>query len=215
MSRRENDYYPTPPCASYGLRAWLNRNVGVEGAWQDPAAGYGRLLVDMVDVPALRFAMDVDPRHQSSLAEYCDTVVIGNAFEVPWNAACHIVMNPPFNELEGFHRRGHDHARGHDRVVCMLTRTGYWQAAARNVLPRPDHLLLMTWRPSFDGTGQTDSYSYCWAVWDGAIADDELKTRCQVSWIERPPVPAEAVVWHRVLAAHAGATFEPAQGALL
>lgn len=215
MTRRPNDFYPTPPCASIALREWLERVPAYRGTleehWQDPAAGYGQLLQDLVDEPRQRSAIELDDRQRRRLGHHCHEVIIGDALEQDWDPASHIVMNPPFNQLEAFHRRGAEHADRNKRVVIMLTRTGYWQAAARNVLPRPDRLLLLTWRPSFDGSGRTDSFSYCWALWDRRYHMREPA----VSWLERPSVSRGAIDAHRYLAEHAGEHFDPSQAQLL
>lgn len=213
MSRRYADYYPTPPCAGMALRRWLAEYCPRElemDDWLDPAAGPGLLLEYVVPMRRQRRAIELQEEFIKELLSRVEVPRWTNALSAPWDGAEHIVMNPPFALATEFIKRGLEHIAETGGLLCALLRTGWLQAAARLEVPLPSHLLLLTWRPSFDGSGQTDTFSYAWMVWD-ATNRSQLHL---LDRLERPPVPAELAETHQRLAT-IGASVKPPQGVLL
>lgn len=76
-----------------------------------------------------------------------------------------IITNPPFSLAMEFILRS---LATYSRFVVMLLRLNYLGSAKRHSFLRqcaPDIYVLPD-RPSFKGTGETDSIEYAWFVWD-------------------------------------------------
>ena len=76
-----------------------------------------------------------------------------------------IVTNPPFNVAEPFIRT----AASYGVPFAMLLKSTYWHAATRAKLfaeTRPEMVIAMTWRPSFDlRRGTSPTMDVIWTVW--------------------------------------------------
>lgn len=216
--RQTTDCYLTPPCAALALRRWLDPRCGEvldRGRWLDPFAGAGRLLHWVVGahVGALirSHAFELERRWLPELTEsiggsrvrLCDSMALAD-WSVHRGEQPHIVTNPPYGVADEALARLHAHARTHHRWVAALTRTDWWQHPERDEV-RPDHLLMLAWRPAFGfrrekKTGKvvlgTDRFTgYTWAVW-APIATG----RTELHWLERPLVAKALVAEHKRLA---------------
>jgi len=171
--RREADYYPTPPCAGVALRHWcVGRGMldAFSGVVCDPAAGAGALF-KWLDVPhADRRAIELREDAALHLADSVphEHITIGDALTTPWPAGTTtLVMNPPFNALDAFLSRCAElwPTLPDLRYTFILTPTQWWQASSRLKYPRPDHILMLTWRAPFMGKGAAP-WDTMWCVYE-------------------------------------------------
>lgn len=196
MARRDADFYPTTPCAGIAVRRWLAERYPhhlVGGTWLDPAAGPGLLLEYVVPLRYKRKGIELQECFAGELHHRAAVAITDNALNLAWFAD-NVLMNPPFSLATEFVRAGLTHTRRTGGLLVALLRTGWLQAASRLDVPLPTHLLLLTWRPSFDGSGQTDTFSYAWMIWDPA---EQLHF---VERLTRPLVPAAMLAEHQRLA---------------
>lgn len=226
--RNPTDAYLTPACAALVLRRWFRRHAPealLGGHWADIFAGAGTLLEWAVGslvhpdiglellVPRSRLHADeLDPRWRPELlARFNERQVrTRDSFEAArWDVCAglvvpHIVTNPPYVRTPEAIVRLAQHARAHRRWCAALLRTDWWQHPERH-LWRPDHFLLLEWRPAFGfrtekGTGKvvlsTDRYTgYVWAVWSPVETG-----RCELEFLEKPSVPEALRLEHRRVA---------------
>lgn len=216
--RHPMDCWLTPPCAARALCAWLCDRPAWDGAepFLDPFAGPGTLLPwAMPDVP--HFAFEMDARWGPELRAHIpamNTRLGRDSLQMEWlvRGHCpHIVTNPPFGRIRIAVEMAADHARTNKRWACMLMRTDWWQHPDRSHL-RPDHMLLLEWRPVFGlnrhGKFGSDYAGYAWCVWAPSPTGE-----CHTEWLARPEVPKELVAEHRRLARIAHEMGREAQGA--
>lgn len=215
-ARSPTDAYLSPPCAALALRAWLRRvapDAVQVGHWLDPFAGAGTLLEWTVGTTRSRHhAVELDERWRPELAERFEAhnLRLADAFGLPDWSVCagfvqpHIVTNPPYGRTPEAIVRLAQHARTQGRWCAALLRTDWWQHPERH-LWRPDHFLLLEWRPAFGfreekSTGKvvlsTDRFTgYVWAVWSPFPG-----RRAELEFLSRPEVPDELRAEHRRLA---------------
>ena len=200
MSRRELDYYPTPPDAVDALHGWLRRAgwLGTGPGWMDPAAGFGGLLEGL---PGLRHAIELDASRERDLLDVADEVTIGDALAVEWPRAACIVANPPFNRLDEFMARIWEHVThpgNGQAIACVLTRLQWLDEGDRAAKWTPGMVLRMPWRQSFTGDGRADSTTHCWLVY-GTVGRSTA-----VEWLPRPLVSDERWARFRALTRRSG-----------
>lgn len=217
MSANPYDCWLTPPCAALALRWWLTyRDLGLE-PWLDPFAGPGSLVSWGVPLGREQFGFELDTRWERELRACVNAYsfrVGRDSFALDWSVrgqVPHIISNPPFSRTLDAVERARDHAFNRQRWACLLMRTDWWQHPNRSRM-RPDHMLLLEWRPVFGlnrhGKFGTDYAGYAWCVWV-PIATGE----CRVEWLARPAVPKELVAEHRRLARLAHQMGHEAPGA--
>ena len=202
MSRRERDFYPTPPDAVAALmQASWPRNVLSHQRWLDPAAGAGALLRSVgAGVHDGRYAIELFDGFRDQLAEVADEVVIGDALAMDWPDGCNIIANPPFSLLEPFVQRIVDYCKQWKTIGICLTRLQWLDdGAGRHRRFRPDQVLRMPWRISFDGRG-TESTTHCWLVWWRMELHPTVTT-----WLDRPKVSDEDWERHQAMVEQSGA----------
>ena len=76
-----------------------------------------------------------------------------------------IITNPPFSLAQEFLDKSLEEAD----VVIYLLRLGFLESINRkefNTNNPPDHLVVLSKRPSFTGNGKTDSAAYAWFIYD-------------------------------------------------
>lgn len=204
-----NDCFLTPPCAAYAINGWLQEHdAGILDHWLDPFAGPGTLLV--WGAPSALgmglHAFELDARWERELRTRISPLSIRvgrDSFQMEWlvwgPVKPHVLSNPPFGSIRLAVEMALDHAREHQRWACLLVRTDWWQHAGRSHL-RPDHMLMLEWRPVFGlnrhGKFGTDYAGYAWCVWSPTPSGE-----CRMEWLARPEdVPKEMVAEHRRLA---------------
>lgn len=146
--RRASDDYQTPLWAVHAILPYF--------AWDDihtflePCKGDGHIFKSLPkgvkktwrELSQGRDYLDYDPKTEFDL----------------------IITNPPFSLAMDFLER----SLGQARTVAYLLRVNWLGSIDRrdfwNLNP-PDHMLVLTPRPSFTG-GSTDATEYAWFIWD-------------------------------------------------
>lgn len=177
-SRRELDFYPTPPEVTLALMNFLHQTEilqpGREIVWE-PACGDGA-MAEVINASGHHvYASDI--RHTGygmGGTDYLLTKATANAT---------IITNPPFNQSEQFIRK----ALEQDEAYCVafLLKSQYWHAAKRTKLFHlypPFYVLPLNWRPDFMGgeRGGAPTMECLWTVWMQGQTD----TRYRI--LERP-----------------------------
>ncbi len=154
FGRNEADFYPTPPeCTLALLEHW----PAPKRIWE-PACGDG--AISRVLREAGRDVVSSD-LHDRGYGDWT-----GDFLNDPPKARFDaIVTNPPFNVAEPFIRTAASFAV----PFAMLLKSTYWHAATRTKLfeeTRPEMVIAMTWRPSFDlRRGTSPTMDVIWTVW--------------------------------------------------
>lgn len=155
-TRRELDYYPTPPEATQALLPHIAdwpRSVWEpccgDGAMSKvlEAAGYDVLSTDLVD-----------RGYGAGKEDFFE-------FVFPFAPYLSVVTNPPFNRADDFIQ--HACAIGVERMALLL-KINFWNAAKRlNAWGtwRPRMILPFTWRLDFTGAGSPHT-DCMWVLWD-------------------------------------------------
>lgn len=222
-ARHPMDCYITPPEAAMALGVWLSVDCWFvehdEGLskplWLDPFAGPGTLIPWMTGLPGgepdpNHFAFELDMRWAEEQRAYVlgtnqrlghDSLKIG--WTVRGGQAPHIATNIPFGETSKALARCRQHAYGHGRYAAVLMRTDWWQHRERSRL-RPDHMLMLEWRPAFgyrwDKKAQrlvwsTDYAGYVWCVYEPTPTG-----KTELEFLARPKVPKALSDEHKRLA---------------
>ena len=163
-TRRELDFYPTPPDVTHALMRFLDLEPCI--VWE-PACGDGA----MAEV----------------LKKYTPTVLCSDLRETGYGEGgvdflaerrdCGaIITNPPFNVSEDFIR----HALTQADVVAMVLKSQYWHAKKRTALfteHPPAWVLPLTWRPDFMGgeRGGAPTMEVHWTVWVHGDTDTKYR----------------------------------------
>lgn len=217
--RQATDSYLTPACAALALRRWLDERApeALSGMhWLDPFAGAGTLLRWVVGDDAgshlrshafelqARWRPELEARLTPARVRTCDSMALADWSVRGGQVQPHVITNPPYVVTDDAVARLHAHARTHHRWVAALTRTDWWQHAGRDEV-RPDHLLMLAWRPAFGfrrdkATGKlvlgTDRFTgYVWSIWAPVAS-----TATELHWVERPFVAPALRDEHRTLA---------------
>jgi hypothetical protein len=209
--RNPRDCYLTTSCAAMAIGDWFRRwapAVETGDDVLDPFAGAGTLL-EWAGVPKLRaHAFEIDDCWAPELRSRIPAVNLRigrDSLAMPWmvaGRAPHIATNNPYGVTRESVERLQAHAYEHRRWSAALLRTDWWQHEGRSQY-RPDHFLMLEWRPSFafrvDKHGKlgkgTDQAGYVWAVW----APERTGT-CLTEFLARPVVPAAWKAEHKRLA---------------
>jgi len=152
-----------------------------KGRWLEPGAGEGNILRGIdewfqdhsarLSEPIERPIMDACELREDCLPHlepYCEIVQIGNYFKMgppPDQEYTLIGTNPPFRLAMEFILTS---LKANTRFVTMLLRLNYVGSVQRHDFFRchaPDIFVLPN-RPSYKGTGETDSIEYAWFFWD-------------------------------------------------
>ena len=166
MTRRENDYYATPPGA---VDEMLRELVLPWGYVCDPAAGDGALL----DAAAAEYgpgrgylAIEIDrdrtPNHHVLYADY---LTLPRSEEPP----ALFLSNPPYSLAQEFVTKMLSE-RGKDTIVAVLLRLNFLGSQKRHnwwkATGAPSALRVVSKRPSFTDDGKTDMTEYAWYIWN-------------------------------------------------
>lgn len=177
--RSPSDNYPTPCWSTTRfLEAFVPKYHAQldESLWLEPGAGEGNMIYAVQEY--FRSTGQPIPTFDAAeLREECReplqklgvrTVQIGDFFKDgppspgPYDM---VLTNPPFSLAMEFILRS---LQADTRFVAMLLRLNYLGSKKRHDFFRlnaPD-LYVIPNRPSFKGTGETDSIEYAWFVWD-------------------------------------------------
>ena len=174
MTRRENDYYPTPPAAVDELLRELTPLR--PGYVCDPAAGDGALLRVALDAGldvlgyeingklALDADMHIDPERGGVILD--DYLKVDRSVHP---APALFLSNPPYSLAQEFITKMLLE-RGADTIVAVLLRLNFLGSQRRHswwkATGAPSALRVVSKRPSFTGNGKTDMTEYAWYIWD-------------------------------------------------
>lgn len=155
FGRNEADFYPTPPeCTLALLEYW----TPPKGTIWEPACGDGAISRVLRDADHYTLSSDL---HDRGYGDWTGDFLTAEPMYEP-DA---IVTNPPFNLAEKFIRR----AAWFQVPFAMLLKSTYWHAAKRAKLfeeTRPEMVIAMTWRPSFDlRRGTSPTMDVIWTAW--------------------------------------------------
>lgn len=165
-SRRELDFYPTPPDATHALMRFLDlpkmqiwEPACGDGAMSRVIEGYGHDVIS-TDIRETGYGMGG--------VDFLASNTRGNEA---------IITNPPFNLSEQFIRHAFTL---NARIVAMLLKSQYWHAAKRRALFErypPAYVLPLTWRPDFMGgeRGGAPTMEVCWTVWIQGDTDTKYR----------------------------------------
>jgi hypothetical protein len=183
MSRREHDYYPTPPHAVRALLTACPR-LPTMGLVLEPAVGDAAILraiesarpherrawvtCDIRDVSTLHWT---DPRSQVETARrhvHGDFLAMGESDLAPMLGAAPptlIITNPPFSHTLPFAAKCLEIAAGCSWTALLLP-LGFLESDGRAAFltRHPPDIYVFATRPRFIGTG-TDSTGCAWYVW--------------------------------------------------
>lgn len=214
-TRNKLDAYLSPPSAALALRYWLLERfpASIGEHWLDPFAGPGTLLDwTLAGQRARLHAFEMDARWRGELTSRIDPLRVRTCDSfalVDWTVlagaiAPHLVTNKPFARTPEAIVRMVSHARTLQRLAAGLMRTDWWQHPQRSAM-RPDHMLMLDWRPAFGWrwdkktarlVWSTDRFTgYVWAVWAPTPTG-----RTELEWLDRPEVPPDLVAEHKRLA---------------
>lgn len=154
FGRNEADFYPTPPeCTLALLEHWTPVNI----VWE-PACGDGAISRVLSDAGYATVSTDL---HNRGYGDWTADFLVDR----PPATFGSIVTNPPFSLAEKFIRR----AASFGVPFAMLVKSTYWHAATRAKIfeeTRPEMVIAMTWRPSFDlRRGTSPTMDVIWTVW--------------------------------------------------
>lgn len=164
MSRRDLDYYPTPPDVT---RAILDTLAPQPGAVVlDPSCGDGAIL----DVASERWCVtrgiELDSSRASTALAKGHAVTAGDALARSWPSCDLLVQNPPFSLALDFVRRAAQYAAERGSMTASLVRLSFLSSKGRAAFHRehPADVYVLAGRPSFTGDGKVDQVDYVWLV---------------------------------------------------
>lgn len=164
MTRRANDWYPTP---SWATQMLVDR-VMMGGFVLECCSGDGAIanaLKTSTPKAHLVTTNDLDPKWEADYQADATDARWWNSHEVAcrWNW---VVTNPPFNVAAKILPLAVEHAFN---GVAMLLRLSYLEPCAGRVrwlVEHPPTRLIVLPRISFTGDGKTDSVTCAWYVWE-------------------------------------------------
>lgn len=160
MTRRANDWYPTP---SWATQMLINR-VELRGFVLECCSGDGAIANALkTSKPKAHLVTTND------LDQKWDADFHGDATDPAWweDQNCNwVVTNPPFTVAEKIVPLAVKHAFN---GVAMLLRLSYLEPCGGRygfLAERPPSTLIVLPRISFTGDGKTDSVTCAWMVWE-------------------------------------------------
>ena len=163
------DSYYTPSWCYEGLSDFIDFSQ-YKTAF-DPSMGDGRLIFDYLEA---KHDIACDGR---DLAWKVETQEKDEDF-FEWDGyADLIISNPPFSKAQQFI----EHAIPRCDTLIFLLRLNFLGSQKRNAMwnaNKPDKLIVLSKRPSFNGKG-TDSCDYAWFVWQNG----EKRIQSGIDWM--------------------------------
>ncbi len=163
-SRRELDFYPTPPEVTHALMRFLRLDPCT--IWE-PACGDGAMAKVFEEYGHDVIATDI---RQTGYGH-------GGVDFLSATRECRaIITNPPFVLGEAFIL----HALKQAEIVAMVLKSQYWHASKRKALFNtnpPSFVLPLTWRPDFMGgeRGGSPTMEVHWTVWERGQTDTRMR----------------------------------------
>ena len=154
--RRVYDAYYTPPALANALVSRLGNIRGLRAL--EPSGGAGAFVAAMTAAGASVTSIDRD-----ALAP-CRPDIVGDFLDHESQYDI-VVGNPPYRDAEAHVR----HALTLAPRVAMLLRLAFLEGKARRPFwtqHPPSLVSVLVQRPSFTGSGKTDSCAYGWFEWD-------------------------------------------------
>ena len=152
-SRRERDFYPTPPECTQALITFLEGEKIRLGRVWECAAGDGHIVRVL---------------EQNGYDVVASDIITGTDFltaGLPDGGVDFILTNPPFLLAEAFIRK----AISFHIPFAFLLKSQFWHSKKRYPLfaeHPPAYVLPLTWRPDFTGEG-ANIMDVVWTVWYG------------------------------------------------
>jgi hypothetical protein len=187
--RIAGDRYYTPQPVADILVGRIARLIDGRSVWE-PHVGGGAFALAAQRAGAIVSVSDLDPAAAGlKLIETWPSRAPYSALDGwPWpelEAPEWVIGNPPYDEAEAHIRAALAVAR--EGVAFLLRasilssrgRFALWTTPARMQLAG---IYYLAGRPSFDGTGRTDSVDYVWLIWRDGCGPSEPVAR----WVEIP-----------------------------
>ena len=158
MTRRKNDFYPTPE--------WVTRKlldaVCVGGSVIEPCSGQGHMIRVLKEHPLVRkmTTNDVDPSMSADLHLDARNPELYKRKQFTW-----LVTNPPFSQAFEILRTAHQFVPN----IAMLCRLSFLEPTLKRgewFSEHPLSQLIVLPRCSFTGDKKTDSVTCAWMVWE-------------------------------------------------
>lgn len=153
-SRRDLDYYPTPPSGTHGLMQHLRLKAGT--VVLEPCCGEGAMSKVMSQYGLSVISQDIEDYGFGSVCDFMQSDL-----HVDW-----VITNPPFFCIEDIILKAKQCA---SQGVAMLVKSQFWHASKRLQLFRafkPAEILPLTWRLNFNtNAGKSPTMETMWVVW--------------------------------------------------
>lgn len=158
MSRRENDFYPTPAWATDILLGTIGTRLDVI---LEPCAGAGHISNALRRHYLQVVTNDLDPRFPADWHLDVLSDEFARRFKPDW-----VISNPPFAIADRLVPRCLEMA---EWGVAMLLRLSWLEptrARGEFLEKHPPSTLMILPRISFTGDGDTDNVTAAWFIWD-------------------------------------------------
>lgn len=164
MTRRKNDFYPTPAWATEELL----KRVLIQGRVFECCVGDGAMSSVLEKEPGVSvFVNDIDIRTVTAdLHGDAASYPFWSKIDLTIGRPDWVVTNPPFSHAMEILSNAYVYAK---RGVAMLLRLSFLEPTEDrgeflNKYP-PDNLIVLP-RISFTGDGKTDSVTCAWMIWE-------------------------------------------------
>lgn len=170
MSRRVNDFYPTPPELTEALLRRLNwpRCLVAE-----PCAGNGAMSDVLKAHGFLVLTGDIDSRFD---VQYPALDYLSPVADTVYRDAHAVITNPPFKLAPQFVRKSLETAPR----VAMLLRLSFLELCnnRKDIVPLLSRVIVLP-RVSFTGDGRKDNSACAWFIWEPG------STETTITWVEK------------------------------
>jgi hypothetical protein len=159
MSRRKNDFYPTPSWATEELL----RHVTISGKVFECCAGNNAMAQVLErDKFTQVLTNDVDPAMPSHVHRDATEHATWSWLPIKpdW-----VVTNPPFNKAIEIVRHAFEHAQVGIAMMLRLSFLEPVESRGEWLNQNPPHRIIVLPRISFTGNGKTDNVTVAWMVW--------------------------------------------------
>ena len=202
MSRRESDYYPTPPECVHALMPFV-QTWGF--SYLEPCAGAGSIIKAAKQWSGRNKLVSKWYAYErsSELAQNiqgAEDVQVGDALAMDWHRMP-VVANPPFSDMGVWVERIMKHCEVHKVPCAILTRCSWLLESGRYTVRQKLRgrltVINMCWRPSFTGDGKFDNQPAVWLIYDPGRPKQYGE---QSYYVEKPLVEQSLIDHHRAAA---------------